>query len=52
MDDADSLGTPHAPRATVSIYDRPPWWRRRRMWIVALPVIAGVVSLALFSWLL
>jgi hypothetical protein len=36
------------PRGTIGIYDRPSWWRTRRFWRIALPVLAGVGSL--FIW--
>lgn len=40
-----------APRSrppTVAIYDRPPWWRSRRTWRIALPVLAAILSLVLY----
>ncbi len=37
--------------ATIAIYDRPPWWKRRRVWALALPVAVSLASLALFVWL-
>jgi hypothetical protein len=37
---------PERPRATIAIYDRPAWWRTRRFWRIALPVLGGVGSLA------
>jgi hypothetical protein len=33
---------------TVAIYDRPPWWRSRRTWRIAVPVVAAIGSLALY----
>ncbi|HVF65660.1 MAG TPA: hypothetical protein VNE58_16860 [Casimicrobiaceae bacterium] len=36
------------PRGTVAVYDRPQWWRRRQFWRFALPVVAGVGSLAVW----
>jgi hypothetical protein len=36
---------PERPRGTIGIYDRPPWWRTRRFWRLALPVLAGIGSL-------
>lgn len=43
--------SPRASRATIAIYDRPPWWKRRRTWMIALPVAASLASVALFAWL-
>jgi hypothetical protein len=38
---------PSNPRPpTVAIYDRPPWWRTRRFWRIALPVVVACGSLA------
>lgn len=34
-----------AGRATVAVYDRPRWWRTRRAWQLALPVVASIGSL-------
>jgi hypothetical protein len=38
-------------RATVAVYDRPRWWRRRKTWMIALPVVASLASLAIFVWI-
>jgi hypothetical protein len=34
------------PRGTIAIYDRPSWWRTRRFWRIALPLLAAIGSLA------
>lgn len=39
---------PERRPATIAVYDRPPWWRTRKFWRIALPVLAGVGSLALW----
>ena len=39
---------PAGRNATVAIYDRPPWWRARRTWRLALPIVAAVASLAIW----
>jgi hypothetical protein len=33
---------------TVGVYDRPPWWRTRRTWRIALPIAAALLSLVLY----
>ena len=43
---------PETRAATIAVYDRPPWWRTRKFWRVALPVLAGVGSLAIWYALL
>jgi hypothetical protein len=40
-----------ASRATIAIYDRPPWWKRRRTWMIALPIVVAVASVAVFAFL-
>jgi hypothetical protein len=35
-------------RATVAVYDRPRWWRTRRVWKLALPIVVAVASLVLW----
>jgi hypothetical protein len=49
------MSDPENPRpdtgATIAIYDRPPWWKRRRVWALALPVAVSLASLALYVWL-
>ena len=40
------------PRGTVAVYDRPPWWRRRRVWSIALPVIVAIASLVIWYLIL
>jgi hypothetical protein len=47
------MSPPSAPpsRSTIAIYDRPPWWRRRKTWAIALPIVASLASLALFAWI-
>jgi hypothetical protein len=37
------------PLRTVAIYDRPPWWRRRRTLRLALPVAAALVAMAVLA---
>jgi hypothetical protein len=39
---------PGVRNATVAVYDRPPWWRARRTWRIALPIVAAVASLAIW----
>jgi hypothetical protein len=39
---------PGRRRGTIAIYDRPPWWRTRRFWRIALPVLAGIGSLLIW----
>jgi hypothetical protein len=39
---------PAPRRPTVAIYDRPPWWRTRRFWRIALPAIVTVAALAIW----
>jgi hypothetical protein len=39
---------PQRRQATIAIYDRPPWWRMRRFWRIALPVLAGIGSLVVW----
>ena len=36
---------PERGRATIAIYDRPPWWRTRKFWRLAVPVLAAIGSL-------
>jgi hypothetical protein len=45
---------PNVPpsRATIAIYDRPPWWKRRKTWAIAIPVAASLASLALLVFVL
>lgn len=38
-------------RATIAIYDRPAWWRRRRTWLLALPLVVSLAATALVYWL-
>jgi len=37
---------PTAPRV-VGVYDRPPWFRRRSVWLVAGTVVGGMLLSAL-----
>ncbi|GIK88092.1 MAG: hypothetical protein KJ018_13450 [Burkholderiales bacterium] len=47
MSDPRRAGAP----PTIAIYDRPPWWRRRRTWALAASVLASLAALvALFVW--
>lgn len=36
------------PPPTIAVYDRPAWWRTQKFWRIALPVLAGVGSLAIW----
>jgi hypothetical protein len=42
------MADPSRHRATVAIYDRPPWWRTRKALRLALPIVAALVSLAIW----
>jgi hypothetical protein len=33
---------------TIGVYDRPPWWRTRRVWRIALPIVVALLSLAIW----
>jgi len=33
---------------TIGVYDAPHWWKTRRFWRLALPVVAAVVSIAVW----
>ena len=39
---------PLQSRSTVAVYDRPPWWRTRRFWRIALPATVAVASLVIW----
>jgi hypothetical protein len=41
----------HPPLRTVAIYDRPPWWRQRRVLRIALPVVAALAAVAAFAFI-
>lgn len=46
------MAEPPKSRPTIGVYDRPPWWKTRRTWRIALPVLASVVSLAVwYAWM-
>ena len=33
---------------TIGVYDAPRWWRTRRFWRLALPLVAAVASLGIW----
>jgi len=33
---------------TIGVYDAPRWWRTRRFWRLALPIVAAVASLGIW----
>ena len=39
---------PKARHGTIGVYDAPRWWKTRRFWRLALPVLAAIASIGIW----